>query len=54
MKLTHLQVRNWKFIVDTEVARFGGIVEGVPCLLACLIAWGTDQPVFTHLHHWKC
>lgn len=40
-KEIYLQVRNRKFIVDAEVARLGGIVEGVPCLLAGLVARGT-------------
>lgn len=49
--MAHLQVGYREFVVDTQIARFGGIVQGIPGLLAGLVAGGTNQPKFTHLDH---
>lgn len=40
--IVYLQVRNREFVVDTKVARLGGIVQGVPSLLAGLVTRRTD------------
>lgn len=51
--ISYLQIRDWKFVVDTEAARLCGIVQGVPGLLAGLVPRGTYYPVFRHFHHWN-
>lgn len=40
--MPYLEVRDREFVVDAEAAGLCGIVEGVPCLLAGLVARGAD------------
>lgn len=38
--ITYLEVRDREFVVGTNT--FGGIIEGVPCLLARFVTRGAD------------